>query len=496
MTRVAVGGFIVASGTFMPERISSESLQRQSFGGDAVLGVGIAGNPLEGFMTTNSAAGFLAGARERNWELIPLSFTVALGGALTKEAYETAKSKLLTLLRDAGKVDGVFLELHGDAAAEHLDDVEGDLLSACRGIVGETVPIITSWDQHANMTDLRVKSASMVIGHKTNPHSDYVPIGRQAASAMAAIFEGSFAPTSAVARPPLLTTFQKHYIAPGWPMDHIVRLAQNTRRRDARIMDVSVFAGSYVTEIHDAGMSVVVTTNREPKLAREVADAISDALWAARWKFAADMVPVEDAVREAIAMNEGPVVLGDLADSMGAGGSGESTAILAELLKQKAKGAVSTITDPEAVQEAIKAGAGSKITLMVGGKKEPKIYGDPVQISGRVRVINDSKFVPTTKTNVSMVDRGPTVVIDCGNIEVILTSRPPLVFEANHFRSLGIEPTERRILVCKSEAQHHAGFANIARTIIDVDGPGLGTQNLSNLHYTKIRRPIFPLDDL
>ena len=125
-------------------------------------------------------------------------------------------------------------------------------------------------------------------------------------------------------------------------------------------MDVSVFAGSYVTEIHDTGMSVVVTTNREPKLAREVADAISGALWAARWKFAADMVPVEDAVREAIAMNEGPVVLGDLADSMGAGGSGESTAILAELLTQKAKSAGSTITDPEAMQEAIKAGAGSR----------------------------------------------------------------------------------------------------------------------------------------
>jgi microcystin degradation protein MlrC len=65
-----------------------------------------------------------------------------------------------------------------DAAAEHLDDVEGDLLAACREIVGEAVPIITSWDQHANMTDLRVKSASMIIGHKTNPHSDYVPIGR------------------------------------------------------------------------------------------------------------------------------------------------------------------------------------------------------------------------------------------------------------------------------------------------------------------------------
>jgi microcystin degradation protein MlrC len=447
-------------------------------------------------MTTNATAGFLAGARERNWELVPLSFTVAIGGPLTKEAYETAKSNLLTPLREAGTLDGVFLELHGVGAAEHLDDVEGDLLAACREIVGEAVPINTCWDQHANMTDLRVKSATMIIGHKTNPHTDYVANGRQAASAMAAIFEGSFAPASAVAWPRMLTAFQKHYITPGWPMDHIVRLAENARRRDPRIIDVTVFAGSYLTEISDAGMSVVVTTNGEPKLAREVADSISDALWAARGKFAPDMVSVEDAVREAVAMEQGPVVLGDLADSMGTGGTGESTAILAELLKQKAKSAVITVTDPEAVQEAVKAGVGSNVTLMVGGKKEPKVYGDPVRISGRVRVINDSRFVPITKTNVAMVERGLTAVIDCGDIEVILTSRPPLVFEANYFRSLGIEPTERKILVCKSEAQHHAGFANMARAIIDVDGPGPGTQDISKLHYTKIRRPIYPLDNM
>jgi microcystin degradation protein MlrC len=179
---------------------------------------------------------------------------------------------------------------------------------------------------------------------------------------------------------------------------------------------------------------------------------------------------------------------------MGAGGSGENTAILAELLRQKAKSAVITVTDPEAVQQAVKAGVGNNAILKVGGKKDPKVYGDPVQIEGRVRVISDERFVPTTKTNVAMVERGLTAVIDCGGIEVILTTLPPLIFEANYFRSLGIDPTERKILVCKSESQHHEGFAHIARAIIDVDGPGYGTQDLSKLRFTKVRRPIFPLD--
>jgi microcystin degradation protein MlrC len=54
-------------------------------------------------------------------------------------------------------------------------------------------------------------------------------------------------------------------------------------------------------------------------------------------------------------------------------------------------------------------------------------------------------------------------------------------FEPNHFRSLGIEPTERKILVCKAEMQHRAGFEIVARTFIDVDAPGLATQALARL---------------
>jgi microcystin degradation protein MlrC len=119
-----------------------------------------------------------------------------------------------------------------------------------------------------------------------------------------------------------------------------------------------------------------------------------------------------------------------------------------------------------------------------------------VTISGRVRVIHDGVFAASTKFNAGTVRRGTTAVVDCGGIEVILTSHPVLVFEPNHFRSLGIEPTQRKILVCKSELQHRPGLADVARTFIDVDAPGLATQDLSRLPYKSIRRPVFPLDDI
>ena len=152
------------------------------------------------------------------------------------------------------------------------------------------------------------------------------------------------------------------------------------------------------------------------------------------------MVSVHDAVRDAIATDEGPVVLGDLADSGGAGTPGDGTAILAELLKQNARGAViGNIADPDAVQEAIAAGVGKQVTLTVGGKVD-RFHGEPVAISGRVRVIHDGVYSASTRFNFGTYHRGPTVVVDCGGTEVILTARPCLVFEPNHFRSLGIEP--------------------------------------------------------
>jgi microcystin degradation protein MlrC len=138
---------------------------------------------------------------------------------------------------------------------------------------------------------------------------------------------------------------------------------------------------------------------------------------------------------------------------------------------------------------------GKRVTVTAGGKVD-KFHGDPVEIAGRVRAIHDGVFSASTRFNAGTFHRGPTAVVDCGGTEVILTSRPVLVFEPNHFRSLGIEPTERKILVCKAEMQHRAGFDGVARKFIDVDAPGLATQMLARLPYSRIRRPVFPLDDI
>ena len=209
------------------------------------------------------------------------------------------------------------------------------------------------------------------------------------------------------------------------------------------------------------------------------------------------MVSVEDAVREAIATDEGPVVLGDLADSGGAGTPGDGTAILAELLKQNARGAViGNIADPDAVQERDCGGsrqAGDPYRRRQG-RQVPRRAGR--RLAAACALSRTEPSPPSTRFNAGTYHRGPTVVIDCGGTEVILTARPVLVFEANHFRSLGIEPAERKILVCKAELQHRAGIGRCRPQVYRRRRAGAGDPGFEPAAVFKIRRPVFPLDDI
>jgi microcystin degradation protein MlrC len=487
--RVAVGGYLVVANSFATQRTGLERFQRSQLSGDELITRMAHGD--------SAIAGFLHGARKHGWNVAPLHyFFPGLAGKNTDEAHQWAKETLVSSLRKALPLDGVFLQLHGTAATDTIADCDGDLLRAIRGVVGEEVPVFASLDGHANVSHLMAEQATMLIGVKTNPHHDFLTVGEQAARVMGGAIEGSLRPVMAWGQPALVAPLQKLYVAPGWPMDHLMRLARNRAAGNARVLDISLLGGFFVSDRQETGPSVVATTNGEPGLGREIADEIKEACWARRRDFLTDMVSVFEAVREAIATEENPVILGDLADSGGAGTPGDGTAILAELLKQNARDAVvGNIADPAAVKQAVAAGVGKQVTLTVGGKVDG-FHGDPVSISGRVRVIHDGVYTASTKFNFGTYHRGPTVVVDCGGTEVILTSRPCLVFEPNHFRSLGIEPLQRKILVCKAELQHRAGMATVGRTFIDVDAPGLATQDLRRLPFKEIRRPVFPLDDI
>ena len=63
-------------------------------------------------------------------------------------------------------------------------------------------------------------------------------------------------------------------------------------------------------------------------------------------------------------------------------------------------------------------------------------------------------------------------------------------------RRFGIEPTRRRILAIKALGTFRAAFEPIAGEIIMVAGEGAADENLAQLPYRHLTRPIEPLDEV
>jgi microcystin degradation protein MlrC len=200
------------------------------------------------------------------------------------------------------------------------------------------------------------------------------------------------------------------------------------------------------------------------------------------------------AVAEAMAFPERPVMLVDVGDNIGGGTPGDGTVLLAELLSQGARDAVMVISDADAATAAHAAGVGATVRLAVGGKTD-RLHGDPVLIEGRVRLLSDGRWVHEGPENAGVpVDMGPTAVVRCGGVDVVLTSRKSLPGDQQQLRSVGIDPTRQQIIVVKAAVRWRGGYGPIAKHAVYADTPGLGSVDLTRFDYHHIRRPIFPLD--
>ena len=459
-------------------------------------GLRYGGELLEAYRDTNTClGGMIAAAGARDIALAPsLAATASPAGRVTKEFYAEARDRLLADLRTSGPLDGVLLDLHGAMVVEGLDDGEGDLLRAVRGVVG-AVPIAVTLDFHANVTRAMVEAATLLHGYKTYPHVDMDARGREATERLRDVVTRRRRPAIAFRQPPLLPPIAGQLTARG-PMRRLYDLADAMERRPG-VVSISVFAGFPLADIHDAGLSVYVATAGDQSLADSLADELVETAWTHRREFLHSAVPVASAVARALASRERPIVLADIADNTGGGAAGDPTEILRELLRAGAtETTVACIWDPDAAAACVAAGTGATLTLPVGGKIDPS-HGAPLSLTGRVRAVSDGRFVYAGPMLRGLAGNlGPTAVLEVDGVKIILITHRRQTLDPEMIRFVGIAPERERVLVVKSTIHYRAAFEPLAREIIEVDAPGLSSSNLARFAFTNVRRPIFPLDDL
>ncbi len=437
-------------------------------------------------------------------------------GIIGKESFEHYKSELCKKLRQAGKIDGVLLDLHGAMVAEDASDAEGILLRDIRNIVGDGIPIVCVLDPHGNVTDLKLQSATAILGYRSNPHIDLFDRGKKAASLILKILRGKVRPVMRIRRLQML--------GPNLGMSTWSYSPSETRRlpfakimeevskleKIKEILDLSVFIGFPYSDIPECLTTVVAIADDKPDLAQKVADKIGDMVWKARNKFLKirPLIPVEKAVEIAMSAKEGPIVLVDVADNSGGGAPCDNTVILEELLKRGAKDAVVPLRDPEAVRIAFAVGVGKEIEVEVGGKIDKRFY-KPVKVKAKVKTLFDGKYVIRgpyhggfkIKGNIlpreawKVVDVGKTALLEVDGIEIIV-SEGRVGMEQDYYKAVGIDPSQRKIIIVKSHQAHRASFERIAKRIIEVDTPGVTSPSYKGLTFKNIPRPIFPLDPI
>jgi microcystin degradation protein MlrC len=455
------------------------------------------GEIVERFRGTGTClGGMIDAAAARGITLVPsVAAAASPAGRVAKDVYEHVTARLLADLRAAGQVDGVLLDLHGAMVPEGLDDGEGDILAAVRAAVGPAVPIAVTLDFHANVTRSMVEHATLLHGYKTYPHVDMAERGREAIERLVDVVERRLRPVVAHRQPALLPPLGRQGTARG-PMRRLYDRA-DTIAEDPRVVSISIFAGFPLADIHDAGLSVYVATDGDQRLADRLADELTALAWEHRREFLHAALPVKDAVARALAIDGRPVVLADMADNTGGGAAGDGTEILRELLRVGARSAtVARIWDPQAAGACAAAGAGSTVTLQVGGKVDDR-HGAPVEVTGRVRTLSDGRFVHKGPMMRGLEGRlGLTAVLDVDDVKILLISNRWQTLDPEMIRFVGIDPLAEKILVVKSTIHYRAAFEPIAHTIVEVDAPGLSSSNLARFEFTHVRRPIFPLDEL
>lgn len=491
--RIVTGGIAQETNTFQWQPTTLEDFQKGSSGihrGQEIL-------DLDG--TGTIYGGIVAEARRQGVELIPTTYAHAVpGGRVTRQAFETLKQEILDGIRAALPVDGVLLGIHGAMALEDEDDGEGPLIAAVRELVGPDVPIVAPLDLHTNLSDAMMAGADAFVGYKHYPHIDMPETGAHAMRILLAAIRGEARPTMAHVRLPLIAPNQSMVTTWQSPLKTAIDRAREIEEEPG-VLAATVLGGFPFADVPFAGVATIVVTDNDPALARRYATELARICWDLRDDFTIHPTPIADAIAEAMAGEPGSVyVLADIADSGASGTAGDGTAVLRGLLEANARSAaVAQIMDPEAVAACIGAGVGATVTLSVGGKHD-KYHGEPVEVTGRVRLIHEGRFPILGPMGAgTYAGRGKTVVLEIGGpdgIELPLTELRGHPHDLNFFRCFGIEPTQRRILVLKSAAHFRAAFEPIATKVIEVDAPGISSPRLERFDYKRLRRPIYPLD--
>lgn len=472
--RIAIAGLAIESSTFSPA-LTDEAAFHASYGDDVFK--------VYPFLSPDSSL-----RKRAVW--VPTLVGHALpGGAVTREAYESLLRKTLDSLRGHLPLDGLFFDIHGAMSVAGLEDPEGDMIARIREVVGKKTIISTSMDLHGNVSWRLAGHSDLITCYRMAPHEDEMETKERAVENLVSRIEsGKGKPGSkAYVAIPVLLPGEKTSTRIEPAKTIYAAVAPATKQEG--VIDAAIWIG-YAWADEPRNHAAVVVTGDDKSTVTRTAEQLAQSFWEARkrFEFVAPTLSYEKAMDSALASTKRPFFISDMGDNPTAGGAGDVTWTLTQILsRQEFKSAsgpsliYASLPGPDLVKKAMAAGVGGQVDGTAGAAVDAR-YAPPVHLVGRVEAIREGDK-----------DAEAEVVVKVGSVHVIVTKkRKPYHYEAD-FTRLGLNPRKTDIVVVKIGYLQPELYDMRADWIMALT-PGGVDQDLERLPYKRIQRPMYPLD--
>jgi microcystin degradation protein MlrC len=472
--KIAIAGLAIESSTFSPALTHEKAFHAKT--GEAIF-------DFYPFLAQSTAM------RQRaTW--VPILKGHALpGGRVTRDAYERLVTKTLDSLNKYKPYDGLFFDIHGAMSVVGLDDPEGDFIERIRKVIGTQTLISTSMDLHGNVSQKLAHHTDLITCYRMAPHEDALESKERALENLLVRLEnGKGKPAFKAWIPiPILLPGEKTStrIEPGKSL--YAKVAPAAAQEG--IIDAAIWIG-YAWADEPRNHAVVMVTGDDQPTVKKTAELLASSFWGKRteFQFVAPTTTFEKSLSYALASKKNPYIISDMGDNPTAGGAGDVTWTLREILAHpELKSATgpeliyASIPGPKLIEQAIAVGIGGKVAAYVGGEIDHR-YAPPIKLEGTVEALIHGDLYAETE-----------VVVKVGSVQIIVTKkRKPYHYEKD-FTRLGLDPRNSAILVVK--------IGYLVPELYDMRGdwimaltPGGVDQDLERLDYKRIKRPIFPLD--